>query len=198
MKDVCSLFVVPTISFRLLYGLLILHHDRRQILWLGVTAQPTAEWISHQLTETYGWKVAPRYIIRDRDAVYRDVVIRRLRAMSIRDRSTTPRRSVRSGKNVLTTLSCSASGIFAIFCDLTLPTITRLAHTFQSTRTRRCREQYMRLSHFAHAISWRTPSSVCTCLISDKHNGLKSQSADGATLILAIMPPSSCSRMWRW
>ena len=49
---------------------------------------------------------------------------------------------------VLTTLSCSASGIFAIFCDLTLPTITRLAHTFQSTRTRRCREQYMPLVTF--------------------------------------------------
>ena len=64
-----DLFVVPTISFRLLYGLLILHHDRRQILWLGVTAHPTAEWISQQLTEAYGWKVAPRYIIRDRDAV---------------------------------------------------------------------------------------------------------------------------------
>src|SRR5467141_1397184 len=48
-----DLFVVPTISFRLLYGLLILHHDRRQILWLGVTAHPTAEWISHQLTEAY-------------------------------------------------------------------------------------------------------------------------------------------------
>jgi hypothetical protein len=42
-----DLFVVPTISFRLLYGLLILQHDRRQILWLGVTVHPTAEWISH-------------------------------------------------------------------------------------------------------------------------------------------------------
>jgi hypothetical protein len=48
------------------------------------------EWISHQLTEAYGWKVAPRYIIRDRDAVYGDVFIRRLRAMSIRDRPTAP------------------------------------------------------------------------------------------------------------
>src|SRR3979411_3166026 len=38
-----DLFVVPTLSFRLLYGLLILQHDRRQILWLGVTAHPTAE-----------------------------------------------------------------------------------------------------------------------------------------------------------
>jgi Integrase core domain len=77
--------------------LLILHHDRRQILWLGVTAHPTAEWISRQLTEAYGWKVAPRYIIRDRDAVYGDVFIRRLRAMSIRDRPTAQRSTWQNG-----------------------------------------------------------------------------------------------------
>src|SRR5713101_5440975 len=43
-----DLFVVPTISFGLLYGLLILRHDRRRILWLGATAHPTAEWIAHR------------------------------------------------------------------------------------------------------------------------------------------------------
>ena len=124
-----DLFVVPTISFRLLYGLLILHHDRRQILWLGVTAHSTAEWISHQLTEAYDWKVAPRYIIRDRDAVYSDVFIRRLGAMSIRDRPTAPRSPWQNGycekaigsiwRECLDQLSCSASGIFAICCDRT-------------------------------------------------------------------------------
>ena len=88
-----DLFVVPTISFRLLYGLLILQHGRRQILWLGVTAHPTAEWIARQLTEAYGWTAAPRYIIRDRDAVYGDIFIRRLRAMGIRDRPTAARSS---------------------------------------------------------------------------------------------------------
>src|ERR1700692_893904 len=92
-----DLFVVPTISFRLLYGLLILRHDRRQILWMGVTAHPTAEWISRQLTEAYGWKVAPRYIVRDRDAVYGDVYIRRPRAMSIRDWPTAPRSPWQNG-----------------------------------------------------------------------------------------------------
>jgi transposase InsO family protein len=92
-----DLFVVPTLSFRLLYGLLILHHDRRQILWLGVTAYPTAEWISHQLTEACGWNVAPRYIVRDRDAVYGDVFIRRLRAMGIRDRPTAARSPWQNG-----------------------------------------------------------------------------------------------------
>jgi hypothetical protein len=54
-----DLFVVPTISFRLLYGLLILAHGRRRILWVGVTAHPTAEWLANQLTEACGWSKAP-------------------------------------------------------------------------------------------------------------------------------------------
>jgi hypothetical protein len=45
-------------------------------------------------------------------------------------------RSVRSAGNVLTTLSCSASGIFAICCDLTRPTITRRARTCHWIRMR--------------------------------------------------------------
>jgi transposase InsO family protein len=92
-----DLFVVPTISFRLLYGLLILQHGRRQILWLGVTTHPTAEWIARQLTEAYGWKAAPRYVVRDRDAVYGDVFIQRLRAMGIRDRPTAARSPWQNG-----------------------------------------------------------------------------------------------------
>jgi len=81
-----DLFLVPTISFRLLYGLLILQHGRRELLWIGVTAHPTAEWIARQLTEAYGWQRAPRYIIRDRDRAYGEAVLSRLRAMGIRDR----------------------------------------------------------------------------------------------------------------
>src|ERR1700680_2914721 len=79
-----DLFVVPTLSFRLLYGVLILQHDRRQILWLGVTAHPHADWVARQVTEACGWEWTPKYIVRDRDAVYGGVFIRRLRAMSIR------------------------------------------------------------------------------------------------------------------
>ena len=83
-----DLFVVPTISFRLLYGLLIMGHGRRQIVWFGVTAHPTAEWIANQITEACGWEQAPRYLIRDRDRAYGEVFIRRLRSMGIRDRPT--------------------------------------------------------------------------------------------------------------
>jgi len=86
-----DMFVVPTISFRLLYGLLIMGHGRRQILWFGVTAHPAAEWIANQIAEAFGWKHAPRYLIRDRDGAYGDIFIRRLRSMGIRDRPTSPR-----------------------------------------------------------------------------------------------------------
>ena len=62
-----DLFVGPTVSFRLLYGILILQHARRELLWLGVTAHPTAEWIAQQLVEAFGWRKMPRYMVRDRD-----------------------------------------------------------------------------------------------------------------------------------
>jgi transposase InsO family protein len=86
-----DLFVVPTLSFRLLYGFLVLRHHRRRIMWLGVTANPTAEWIARQLTEACGWETAPGYIVRDRDCAYGKAYVRRLRAMGIRDRPTAPR-----------------------------------------------------------------------------------------------------------
>src|SRR3954470_15742749 len=74
-----------------LCGLLVLGHGRRRILWLGVTAHPTAEWIAQQVTEAFGWESAPQYLIRDRDRIYGETFIRRIRAMGIRDRPTTPR-----------------------------------------------------------------------------------------------------------
>jgi transposase InsO family protein len=86
-----DLFVVPTISFRLLYGLLIMGHGRRKILWFGMTAHPTAEWIANQLTEACGWEQAPRYLIRDRDGAYGEIFMRRVRSIGIRDRPTSPR-----------------------------------------------------------------------------------------------------------
>jgi transposase InsO family protein len=92
-----DMFVVPTISFRLLYGLLIMGHGRRQILWFGVTAHPTAEWIANQVTEACGWEQAPRYLIRDRDGAYGEVLIRRLRSIGIRDRPTSPRSPWQNG-----------------------------------------------------------------------------------------------------
>src|ERR1700675_4161764 len=81
-----DLFVVPTIGFKLLYGFVIIRLDRRDLVWIGVTTNPTAEWVARQITAAFPWDGAPGYMIRDRDRIYGAVVTRRLRAMGIRDK----------------------------------------------------------------------------------------------------------------
>ena len=81
-----DLFVVPTIGFNLLYGFIIVRLDRRRLVWVAVTTNPTAEWIARQISEAFPWNEAPRYLIRDRDRVYGTIVTRRVRAMGIRDK----------------------------------------------------------------------------------------------------------------
>src|SRR6516164_2062968 len=85
-----DLFVVPTIGFDLLYAFVIVRLGRRDLVWINVTAYPTADWVARQITEAFPWNEAPRYMIRDRDRIYGTVVTRRLRAMGIRDRPTAP------------------------------------------------------------------------------------------------------------
>ena len=85
-----DLFVVPTIGFDLLYAFIIVRLDRRGLVWINVTTNPTAEWIARQLTEAFPWDEAPHYLIRDRDQIYGAIVTRRLRAMGIRDKPTAP------------------------------------------------------------------------------------------------------------
>ena len=85
-----DLFVVPAIGFDLLFALIIVRLDRRDLVWINVTRHPTAEWIARQITEAFPWNEAPRYLIRDRDRIYGAVVTHRLRAMGIRDKPTAP------------------------------------------------------------------------------------------------------------
>jgi transposase InsO family protein len=92
-----DMFVVPTIGFKLLYGIVIMRLDRRRLVWINVTANPTADWIARQITEAFPWDQAPRYLLRDRDRSYGTVVRRRLQAMGIRDRPTAPRSPWQNG-----------------------------------------------------------------------------------------------------
>ena len=85
-----DLFVVPTIGFDLLYAFIVVRLDRRDLVWINVTTNPTAEWIARQLTEAFPWNEAPRYMIRDRDRIYSSIVARRMRAMGIRDKPIAP------------------------------------------------------------------------------------------------------------
>jgi transposase InsO family protein len=85
-----DLFVVPTLGFDLLYAFVIVWLGRRDLVWINVTPNPTAEWVARQITEAFPWDEAPHYLIRDRDRIYGSVVTRRLRSMGIRDKPTAP------------------------------------------------------------------------------------------------------------
>jgi hypothetical protein len=95
-----DLFVVPTIGFDLLYAFVIIRLDRRDLVWINVTTNPTAEWIAHQITEAFPWNGAPRYLIRDRDQIYGATVTGRLRAMGIRDKPVAPASPWQNGFSV--------------------------------------------------------------------------------------------------
>jgi len=85
-----DLFVAPTIGFDLLYVLVIIRLERRNLVWINVTPHPTAEWIARQVTEAFPWDEAPRYLIRDRDRAYGAAFTHRLRAIGIRDKPIAP------------------------------------------------------------------------------------------------------------
>jgi hypothetical protein len=85
-----DLFVVRTISFKLLYGLVILRHARRRLIAISVTTNPTAEWIAGQVTNAFPWDEAPSHLIRDRDGAFGPAYTHRIRAMGIRDHPTAP------------------------------------------------------------------------------------------------------------
>jgi transposase InsO family protein len=92
-----DLFVVPTIGFRLLFGLVILNHDRRRIIHIAATYHPTADWIARQILEAFPWDTAPHYLLRDRDCAYGKIFRKRLSIMGIRDRPVAPRSPWQNG-----------------------------------------------------------------------------------------------------
>jgi putative transposase len=84
-------FTVPTIRFQVLYVFLVLAHDRRRILHFNVTTHPTTEWTGQQLREAFPFDQLPRYLLRDRDAIFGDHFRGQVRAMGIEEVLGTPR-----------------------------------------------------------------------------------------------------------
>jgi transposase InsO family protein len=78
-------FVFSTIGLDLLYAFVIVLLGRRDLVWINVTTNPTAEWLARQITEAFPWD-----LIRDRDQIYGSIVTRRMRAMGIRDKPIAP------------------------------------------------------------------------------------------------------------
>jgi transposase InsO family protein len=92
-----DLFTVPTVRLKVLFVFLVLEHRRREVLHFNVTDHPTSAWVAQQMMEAFGDRVAPRYLIRDRDGVYGCEVRRRLRSMGIQEVLTAPQSPWQNG-----------------------------------------------------------------------------------------------------
>jgi len=92
-KDLVAIdfFTVPTATFRVLFVLVILSHDQRRIRHFNVTDHPTAAWTARQLLETFGMDDVPRYLLRDRDAIYGSTFRRQVAGLNIGEVLTAPR-----------------------------------------------------------------------------------------------------------
>src|SRR6059036_3888291 len=92
-KDLIALdfFTVPTATFRVLFVLVVLSHDRRRLVHFNVTEHPTAGWTARQLVEACGLEETPGHLIRDPDQVYEERFSRQARALNIREAVIAPR-----------------------------------------------------------------------------------------------------------
>jgi transposase InsO family protein len=93
MQDLVALdfFVVPTVTHRVLFVLLILAHERRRIVHFHITEHPTAPWTAQQMVDAFPWNEAPRYLLRDRDQIYGTSFRQRVQHMGIEEVLIAPR-----------------------------------------------------------------------------------------------------------
>ncbi len=84
-------FTVPTARFQILFCFLVLSHERRRVLHFNVTHHPSAEWTAREIVEAFPWETAPRYLLRDRDAVYGSRFGRRVAGLAITEVLSAPR-----------------------------------------------------------------------------------------------------------
>ena len=78
-------FTVPTATFNVLYGFVVLLHDRRQVVHFNVTAHPTAFWTAQQIIEAFPEETAPRFLLRDRASIYGELFRLRVAGMGIEE-----------------------------------------------------------------------------------------------------------------
>ncbi len=89
--------VVPTLTFKILFVLVVPRHDRRKVVHFGVTPNPTAEWTAQQIAEAFPRDEAPRFLIRDRHRTYGQAFRDRVTAMGIMEVFTAPRSPWQNG-----------------------------------------------------------------------------------------------------
>ncbi len=87
----CDFFVVPTLTFKLLYCFVVMSHDRRRILHINVTTNPTAQWTALQIQRAFPETAIPTYLHRDGDGIYGDAFREAVHAMGILEAVSAPR-----------------------------------------------------------------------------------------------------------
>ena len=83
-------FVVPTATYRLLFVLVILAHERRRVVHIAVTDHPTSAWTAQQLRNAFPNEECPAYLLHDRDGAFTGIG-GTLAAMQIQDVVIAPR-----------------------------------------------------------------------------------------------------------
>ena len=81
----CDFFTVPTLTFQVLYVFVVLSHDRRRILHINVTKNPSAEWTAQQIVEAFPYGEEPRFLHRDRDAIFNKIFRDKVKALGIEE-----------------------------------------------------------------------------------------------------------------
>ena len=125
---------VPTVMFRTLYVFVVLSLDRRRIVHLNVTYNPTAEWTALQLRQAFPFETAPRFLIRDRDGIYGYEVEQAIKQLGMEELVISPRSPWQNG-----------------YCERVVGTLKRecLNHmiVFGERHTRRMLLKYLRYYH---------------------------------------------------
>jgi len=82
-----DMFTVPSITFKVLFGFIILSHDRRKILFYNVTYHPTGMWLGQQMVNAFFVEDVSKvdYMIRDRDTCYGSEFRRRVHGLNIKE-----------------------------------------------------------------------------------------------------------------
>ena len=149
-----DMFVVETATFRLLYALIVLSHERRRVIHFDVTQYPTQDWLARQMTEAFPWDTAPGYLLRERDASYGAGFRDRVRVMGIKEVVTAPRSPWQNPyvERLIGSIRRECLDHIIIFNEhhlrerpvVVISSIIRAEHICRSTRIARRRAQYTR------------------------------------------------------
>src|SRR4029453_5326699 len=88
---VCDFFIVPPPTSRVLFVAMLLAPERRRVVHFNITEHPTAQWTAQHIVEAFPWDTAPRYLLRDRDAIDSMAFQRRIKHMGIKEVKIAPR-----------------------------------------------------------------------------------------------------------